>query len=131
MNCPEFENYFFNLLFFVMYLVHLIHTYRVTTVVKEDRDMASVNLKWYICKLWIYFQFCCCLVIVFCGVFLGGEVELLTLIGCIYIEFLGMAVQYVFKLYPAGSQLRIGNQMVEYRRLNRYADTYISPFYFF
>lgn len=114
-----------------MYLVHLIHTYRVTTVVKDDRGMASVNLKWYICKLWIYFQFCCCLVIVFCGVFFWGEVELLILTGCIYIEFLCVAAQCVFKLYPAGSQLRIGNQMVEYRRLNRYADTYISPFYFF
>lgn len=58
------------------------------------------------------------------GGFFGGEVELL-------IEFLGVAARYVFELYPSGSQLRIGNQMVEYRRLNRYADTCISSFYFF
>lgn len=54
MNCPEFENYFYlfiYLLLFMMYLVYLIHTYGVTTVMEEDRGMASVNLKWYIFKL--------------------------------------------------------------------------------
>lgn len=58
---------------------------------------------------------CCCfgVTFIFWGFFLEGE-ELIILIGCIYIEFLDVAAEYVFKLYSAGSQLRIGNQMVEY-----------------